>query len=29
MGRRGTTPVTGPNDGVLFVRLRTRDSKLG
>ena len=28
MGRGGTAPVTGPNDGVRFIRLHARDGKL-
>jgi hypothetical protein len=29
MGRDSTAPVTGPNDGVQFIRLHSRDGKLG
>jgi hypothetical protein len=29
MGRGSATPVTSPNDGVQFVRLHSRDRKLG
>ncbi len=29
MGRGSTTPVASPNDGVLFIRLHSRDGKLG
>ncbi len=29
MGRHSITPITSPNDGVLFVRLHTRDGKFG
>jgi hypothetical protein len=29
MERGNTTPVTSPNDGVQFIRLHSRDGKLG
>jgi hypothetical protein len=29
MGRGSTTPFTSPNDGIQFVRLHSRDGKLG
>ena len=29
MGRGSTAPVTSPNDGVLFIRLHSRNGKLG
>jgi hypothetical protein len=29
MGRGSAAPVTGPNDGVLFIRVHSPDGKLG
>ena len=29
MGRRSTASVTSPNDGLQFIRLHSRDGKLG
>ncbi len=29
MGRGSTAPFTSPNDGVQFIRLHSRDGKLG